>query len=106
MLPYYSAEDDFATHYWDRFGVHYVICKDRDRPECQSCRRVIPPACSELELGEMTRYIWEVKKLTLAQQAEVLLLHPAIGDYWEWWEPFGDVHEEEDEWPERVQSAR
>ena len=28
MVPYYTAEDDFATHYWDRFGVHYVICKD------------------------------------------------------------------------------
>ena len=54
----------------------------------------------------MTRYIWEVKKLTLAQQAEILLLHPAIGDYWEWWEPYGDVHEDEDEWPEPVACRR
>ena len=81
MVPYYTAEDDFATHYWDRFGVHYVICKDPDRPECESCQQVCPPACMQVQLGMMTRYIWQIRKLTLAQQAEVVLLHPEIASF-------------------------
>ena len=79
------------------------FAKIRKRPECESCQQVCPPACMQVQLGMMTRYIWQIRKLTLAQQAEVVLLHPEIASFRQWWEPddgLGEVYEEENEWPE------
>ena len=104
MVPIYMAEDDLALHYWDRIGQHYIFCKDSHREECYYCVKNCVFSCGRIELGTMTRYAWQIKKLTPAEQAEVLLLHPEIGVYCEDWDPddeqIGVVHEEEDEWPE------
>ena len=108
MVPYYTAETRSSIHYWDRIGQHFSICKDPGGPECRWCQKVIPFACRQLEIGQMTKWPWMVHKLSVAEQAETVLLDPDIGSYWEWWdiEEFGQVHEEEDEWPDPKQRER
>ena len=93
MVPCYFCEDDYATHYWDRIGRHYCYCHEQDGSrDCWACNKTMSFMCYRLEIGAMTRWPKDVHKLTLAEQAEVLLLHPEIASYDECWDA--------DEWPE------
>ena len=81
MIPLYKMEDGLAVHYWDCDGRHSLTCKHPFTDNCKACRRIGAFDCLYLTLGEMTRWPETVHKLTLAEQAEALLLDPDLA--WE-----------------------
>jgi hypothetical protein len=71
MIPRYLYESALATHYWDRIGQHYVDCHGSDDSwDCWACDKTLWFQCHRLEIGTMTKWPEEVRKLSLAEQAE------------------------------------